>query len=49
MKSILLSSVLLLMPALAFADCTGSESAAMSCADGTAFDHEKGACIPVTG
>lgn len=50
-KILAFSLTFALMPALASAMCTGamehSEQQAMSCADGTLYDVEAGACVPV--
>lgn len=38
-------------PSVAAAFCAGKshDSAAISCAEGTAFDRNTGTCVPVTG
>lgn len=52
-KTILVAAVLALVPALSFAEgCMfgehGSETAAMSCAEGTMMDADTQTCVPVT-
>lgn len=48
MKTALFACIVAVLPGLAIAECTYS-SASMSCADGTVYDSEKAACVPVTG
>ncbi|MBL4917679.1 hypothetical protein [Szabonella alba] len=40
---------LMLSPGMAAAYCAGSKHSAMSCGDGTTYDAETRACVPVTG
>lgn len=50
MKRVLFVTILALTPSLGFAMCTGHEQTAQSCADGYAWDGEKGQCVQqVTG
>lgn len=52
-KTTLIATVLLLTPALAYAQCAGAHKAsetAMSCAEGMVIDPETNTCVPqVTG
>jgi hypothetical protein len=50
-KTLLSAAVLALVPAFAWAQCSGQaakamDQQAMSCLPGTAFDAETGTCVP---
>lgn len=50
MKRFILALALLAAPLPALAECyTGHSEAAVSCAQGTTWDAEARACVPVTG
>ncbi len=44
-KTLLAASILLVVPALAQAQCYGSEEAAISCAEGTTWDAAQMTCV----
>lgn len=48
MKTVIIAAIMAIAPALAAAAC-GDDRVTMSCAEGTVFDQERGACVPVTG
>lgn len=53
LKTLVVTALLTLSPALAFAECYGSahsaaDQQAMSCAEGTAWDATSSTCVPVT-
>jgi len=49
-KTTLVAGILLLVPAVATAECFGEKhTTAMSCAEGTTMDMETNSCVPVTG
>jgi hypothetical protein len=51
MKTVLSVLALVLLPGLAAAQCLGDHTGqqqAMSCADGSVYDTEAGACVPVS-
>jgi hypothetical protein len=47
MKRLVLTLLLLSPPLAAWADCTGHEQQAMSCAEGLTWDPETNACVPI--
>lgn len=48
-KTLAAAVALTLLPAFAMAECTYGKQAAMTCADGSVYDHEAGKCVPTTG
>jgi hypothetical protein len=47
MTRLVLALVLLSSPLAAWAQCSGHSEQAMSCAEGTMWDQELNACVPV--
>ena len=49
-KALAAAVALTVVPAFAYAECSfGKHQAAMSCADGTVYDAQSGACVATTG
>ncbi len=49
MKRLVLAIALLSTPVAAWAQCSGHDRQAMSCAEGQTWDSEVSRCVPVTG
>lgn len=47
MKRLVLALALAASPFAAWAQCSGSNDQAMSCAEGSMWDQETGTCVPV--
>ena len=47
MKRLLLAAVLLAAPMSAWAQCMGSDRQAMSCVEGSQWNAELNACVPI--